>query len=100
MIASMPRTPIYTPVSAPLLGYTKLDQLTKTALGVANVQRILLGTELAAEVALGREVERRGDAVVRLLEGLHPEAAHIVHTLQPVRGPRTKRRGLHLFTPN
>ena len=51
--------------------------------------------KLAPEVALAREVERRAQAIVRLLERAHAEPAHVLDRLEPARRPRAERRALH-----
>ena len=51
--------------------------------------------KLAPEVTLAREVERRAQAVVRLLERAHAEPAHVLDRLEPARRACAKRRALH-----
>ena len=94
MMASMPRTPADA-CEFFVLFHHREGWRTQAALGVADVHRVLLDAKLAAEVALGGEVEGRADAVVRLLERLDPESVHVLRRVQLVDRARPERRRLY-----
>lgn len=63
--------------------------------GQCITYRILPRPELAAEVTLARQVERRRQPIVRLLERLDPEPVHVLRRVQLVDRARPERRRLY-----
>ena len=61
--------------------------------------RIVPSPKLAPEVALVRQIERRRQPVVRLLERLDAEPMDVLHRLELARRARAKRGALHACVP-
>lgn len=68
---------------------------TKPALGIANIQWVLLHSKLASKIAFPAQMERMRDPIIRLLQRPDLEPANVIHAMQRPRRAGTERRSAY-----